>query len=108
MARREPLRQFDLVLLSGYGFFMFAVFLWLLAAGIAFNQPPGEFPIVDWIVRQAPPLIAFVQGVFFLAASQFKAFRQRIMTIDARSRDAFVGTLVLWSAALLFYPFLVG
>lgn len=108
MARREPLRQADLALLSGYGFFFFLVFLWLIAAGIALQRPPGELPLIDWLVRNGPPLLAFLQGLFFLAASQFTPFRQRLMTRDARSQDALAGTAVLWVAALLFRPLLVG
>jgi fucose permease len=107
MARREPLRQADLMLLSGYGFFLFLVVLWLLAAGMAFQQPPGEFPVVDWLVRHGPPYLVMAQGLFFLAAAQFKAFRQRLMASEARAQEALTGALVLFGAALLFRPFLL-
>lgn len=108
MVRREPLRQADLALLSLYGFYLVVGFLWLGAAGVALRAEPGEIPAVDWLVRRLPPYLVIGQGAFFLAAMQFRGFRQRLMTLDATPRDAFAGAVVLWGAALGFQMFLVA
>lgn len=108
MVRREPLRQVDLALLTLYGFFLFVGFLWLGAAGVALRTEPGEIPAIDWLVRSLPPFLVIAQSVFFLAATQFRAFRQRLMTLDATPRDAVVGAVVLWVAAVSFHVFLVA
>lgn len=108
MVRREPLRQADLALLSLYGFFLFVGFLWLGAAGVALRAEPGEIPLVDWLVRRLPPYLVIGQSAFFLAATQFRAFRQRLMTLEATPSDAFVGAILLWGAAVGFNVFLVA
>ena len=107
MARKDPLQSIDLVLLSLYGFFLFLVFVWICVAGIAFQRPPAESPWLDWVVRKGPVYICLTQGFFFLAASQFRAFRQRLMIAEAKSKHAFIATVVLWAAALLYGPLLV-
>lgn len=107
MARREPLRQADLALLSLYGFFLVVTFLWLGAAGVAFKVEPGELPFVDWAVRRLPPYLALAQSLFFVAAMEFRPFRQRLMALDASARDAFAGAAALWVTVALFHVFLV-
>jgi hypothetical protein len=107
MARRDPLQQIDLILLTLYGFFLFLVFAWICIAGIAFQRSPAETPWLAWLVGKAPFYICITQGFFFLAATQFRAFRQRLMAADAKGKDAFIGSLILWVAAFLYGPLLV-
>lgn len=107
MARRDPLQQIDLVLLTLYGFFLFLVFAWICVAGIAFQRPPAETPWLDAMVSKGPIYICITQGFFFLSATQFRAFRQRLMTAEAKGKHAFIGAMILWGAALLYGPLLV-
>jgi hypothetical protein len=107
MARREPLQQADLALLSGYGFYLFIVFVWLCLIGVSLQRTPAEWPFLEFVVRKAPPILVFVQGLFYLLATQFRPFRQRLMSQESHEQDALVAALVLWGASLLFFALLV-
>lgn len=108
MIRRDPLRQGDLVLTRGYGFFLIFFLAWLIVAGMAFQSSPQETDWLQWLVRKAPPILAYIQGGFFFLASQFRPFRQRLMSPEANAKQAMTAAVTLWIGAFLFDILLVS
>ena len=107
MARREPLRRADELMLTGYWALMAVVFAWIVAAGIALEHPPDDEPWLDWVTRRGPVWLAVLQSVFFLVAADRRAFRQRLMSTEAKPQDALAAAGILWVSVLIYLVILV-
>jgi hypothetical protein len=91
-----------MLMLSSYGAFLFLLIVWAAFALLGIVFPPDGTSVLAQIIRGAPGLLILLQGLFFLFGSSSRAFRQRLMSPDARQSEALRGGSLLIASALLY------